>query len=65
MTQLWWEQVEQVSELPSVLPKLASEQLAFQSCSQLDHTQLLLKVVSMLLSVTCMLTIGNGISMIQ
>jgi hypothetical protein len=55
----------QVSELLSDYPKPVSRLLVFLSFSQPDLTLLLLKVVLMLLSETCMVMIGDGTSMIQ
>ena len=55
--------VVQVSELLSVSPKLASRQLVSPSSSQQGLTPLLLRVVSTQPSATCIMTIGDGISM--
>jgi len=52
-------------EQHSVFPRLDSGQLVSQSCSQPDHTLLLLKVVLMQLLVICIRMTGGGTSMTQ
>ena len=54
-----------VLELHSVSLKPVSRLLAFQNYSQPDRTQWQLRVVSTLLSVICIMMIGDGIFMIQ